>query len=331
MRYLLLSSILLQLVATSGIAGDSLAVFEIKSTGNLVRSAQVTIPANTLVNIGFESNNTNNALNCNQGVLVDFGGGSVAVKYQDFIYRSGQANDNGFDNRSYRNAAPIPPPSNPLELSGVMGPCTITFFCKSAAVRGSIYSKSDYKYASYWRSVLIKPSSSKLTVNIPQNYMGDMLEEKYGYQSPSWTKKTGLNNTFVSSNQYSGFASPYFYSSTATSSISSVVTWSTVPETKSYRTVNARFLGPMTVDVSYTNKSDTNNFAFIRYYISPAKYSYNTTSGVNVVKDDATPNTKNVRLVFEKSTDNKKWIPADSMYVTEISGQAFYRVRNEEF
>lgn len=327
MRYLLLSSILLQLVATSGIAGDSLAVFEIKSTGNLVRSAQVSIPANTLVDIGFESNNTNNALTFNQGVLVDFGGGAVAVKYQDPPYlQYGQTN--GYATRSFPNAAVE---SFQFAQKGVMGPCTITFFCKSAAVRGSIYSKSDYKYASYWRSVLIKPSSSKLTLNIPQNYMGDMLEEKYGYQSPSWTKKTGLNNTFVSSNQYSGFASPYFYSSTATSSISSVVTWSTVPETKSYRTVNARFLGPMTVDVSYTNKSDTNNFAFIRYYISPAKYSYNTTSGVNVVKDDATPNTKNVRLVFEKSTDNKKWIPADSMYVTEISGQAFYRVRNEEF
>ena len=328
MRYLLLSSILLQLVATSGIAGDSLAVFEIKSTGNLVRSAQVTIPANTLVNICFESNNTNNALTFNQGVLVDFGGGAVAVKYQDPPYlQYGQTN--GYATRSFPNAAVES--YFQFANSGVMGPCTITFFCKSAAVRGSIYSKSDYKYASYWRSVLIKPSSSKLTLNIPQNYMGDMLEEKYGYQSPSWTKKTGLNNTFVSSNQYSGFASPYFYSGTGTSSISSVVTWSTVPETKSYRTVNARFLGPMTVDVSYTNKSDTNNFAFIRYYISPAKYSYNTTSGVNVVKDDATPNTKNVRLVFEKSTDNKEWIPADSMYVTEISGQAFYRVRNEEF
>jgi len=311
-------------------AGDSLAVFEIKSTGNLVRSAQVSIPANTLVNIGFESNNTNNALIFNQGVLVDFGGGAVAVKYQDPQYlQSGQTN--GYATRSFPNAAVES--LNQFELSGVMGPCTVTFFCKSAALRGSIYSKSDYKYASYWTKVLIKPSSSKLTVNIPQNYMGDMLQEKYGYQSPSWTKKTGLNNTFVSSNQYSGFgyASPYFYGGSSTSSISSVATWGTVPETKSYRTVNARFLGSMTVDVSYTNKSDTNNFAFIRYYISPANYSYNTTSGVNVVKDEANPNTKNVRLVFEKSTDNKKWLPADSMYVTEASGQAFYRIRNEEF
>jgi hypothetical protein len=161
--------------------------------------------------------------------------------------------------------------------------------------------------------------------------MGDMREERYGYQWPSWTKKTGLANTFVLSNQYSGFASPSFYGVNATSSISSVVKWGTVQEINSYRTVNARFLGPMTVDVSYTNKSDTNNFAFIRYYISPANYSYNTTSGVNVAKDEATPNTKNVRLVFEKSTDNKKWIPADSMYVTETIGQAFYRIRNEEF
>lgn len=328
MRYLLLSSILLQLVATSGIAGDSLAVFEINSTGNLVRSAQVTIPANTSVNIGFESNNTNKALTFNQGVLVDFGGGAVAVKYQDPpVLQYGETD--GYATRLYRNAAVQS--LNQFEYAGVMGPCTITFFCQSAAVRGFIYSKSDYKYASYWTKVLIKPSSSKLTVNIPQNYMGDMLEEAYGKQSPSWVKRTGLANSFVSSNQYSGFGSPYFYDGSSTSSISSVVTWGTVPETKSYRTVNARFLGPMTVDVSYTNKYDTNNFAFIRYYISPAKYSYNTTSGVNVVKDEATPSTKNVRLVFEKSTDNKKWLPADSMYVTETSGQAFYRIRNEEF
>jgi hypothetical protein len=328
MRYLFLSSILLQLVITSGMAGDSLAVFEIKSTGNLVRSAQVSIPANTLVNIGFESNNTNNAITFNQGVLVDFGGGAVAVKYQDPPWlQYGQTN--GYATRSFPNAARDP--AFAFASPGVMGPCTITFFCQSAAVRGSIYSKSDSKYASYWTSVLIKPSSSKLTVNIPQNYMGDMLEERYGSQFPSWTKKTGLNNTFVYSNQYSGFTTPGFYGASVTSSISSVVTWSTVPETKSYRTVNGRFLGSMTVDVSYTNKSDTNNFAFIRYYISPANYSYNTTSGVNVVKDEANPNTKNVRLVFEKSTDNKNWLPADSMYVTETSGQAFYRIRNEEF
>ena len=330
MRYLLLSLILLQLVATSGIAGDSLAVFEINSTGNLVRSAQVSIPANTLVNIGFESNNTNNALTFNQGVLVDFGGGAVAVKYQDTPWLPyGQTN--GYDARSYPNAAVYGQFYSYEGYEGVRGPCTISFFCKSAALRGSIYSKSDYKYASYWTSVLIKPSSSKLTVNIPQNCMGDMLEERYGSQYVSWIKKTGLANSFVSSNQYSGFSSPCFYGANATSSISSVVTWGTVPETKSYRTVNARFLGPMTVDVSYTNKSDTNNFAFIRYYISPANYSYNTTSGVNVAKDEVTPNTKNVRLVFEKSTDNKMWIPADSMYVTETSGQAFYRIRNEEF
>ena len=328
MRYLLLSSILLQLVATSGIAGDSLAVFEIKSTGNLVRSAQVTIPANTLVNIGLESNNTNNALTFNQGVLVDFGGGAVAVKYRDPPWLPyGQTN--GYAARSYPNAAVVY--GQFPDYEGVRGPCTISFFCKSAAVRGSIYSKSDYKYASYWESVLIKPSSSKLTVNIPQNYMGDMLEERYGSQYVSWIKKTGLANSFVSSNQHSGYAPPGFYGGSSTSSISSVVTWGTAPETKSYRTVNAGFLGPMTVDVSYTNKSDTNNFAFIRYYISPAKYSYNTTSGVNVVKDEATPNSKNVRLVFEKSTDNKKWLPADSVYVTETSGQAFYRIRNEEF
>jgi hypothetical protein len=319
---------LLQLVATSGIAGDSLAVFEINSTGNLVRSAQVSIPANTLVNIGFESNNTNNALYCNQGVLVDFGGGAVAVKYQDSPYlQYGQTN--GYAARSYPNAANANGQFDRYE--GVRGPCTISFFCKSAAVRGSIYSKSDYRYASYWTSVLIKPSSSKLTVNIPQNCMGGMLEERYGSQYVSWIKKTGLANSFVSSNQYSGFFSPGFYGGSNTPSTSSVVTWDTVPETKSYRTVNGSFLGPMTVDVSYTNKSDTNNFAFIRYYISPANYSYNTTSGVNVAKDEVTPNTKNVRFVFEKSTDNKMWIPADSMYVTETSGQAFYRIRNEEF
>jgi len=327
MRNLILSAILFQLAVIDGMCGDSLAVFEIKSTGSLARSASTTIPANTIVNVGFESNNQNQSMEFNQGVIVDFGGGAIAVRYQGYYDYRPWGDMTAWDNRSYKNAA--------LQQyqygTDFTGPCTITFFCKNASLRGAIYSKTDYKYASNWTRRLVKPSSSELSINVPLNQMGGFDVEEFGFQLPSWKKTIGLANSFVISNRYSGISYPYFGSNSSTSYTSSVVKWATVGEIKSQRQVYGSFIGPMNVKISYTNKSDTNSFAFISYYISPATYSYNTTSRVNVVKDEATPNTKNVKLVFEKSTDNKKWIPADSMYVTETIGQAFYRIRNEEF
>jgi len=326
MRNLILSAILFQLLVIDGMCGDSLAVFEIKSTGSLVRSASITIPANTLVDVGFESNNQDKSMEFNQGVLVDFGGVAIAVKYQGYYYYNPWGDMTAWANRSYKDAA-----VKQGYVPAFTGPCTITFFCKNAALRGAIYSKTDYKYASNWTRRLVKPSSSELSINVPLNQMGAFDVEEFGLQSPSWIKTSGLANSFVISNRYSGISAPYLFSSSNTSYTSSVVKWATVGEIKSQRYVDGNFIGPMNVKISYTNKSDTNNFAFISYYISPATYSYNTTSGVNVVKDDAKPDKKNVRLVFEKSKDNKKWLPADSMYVTETSGQAFYRIRNEEF
>lgn len=322
--------ILLVMIAAAtlskGLCRDSLAVFEINSTGRLVRSAPVQIPLNTQAYIGFESNNTNKALEFNQGFLIDFGGGSVAVQYQGTGFWSHEGTNNWLK-RSYPNAVT---PSSLVLNDGVRGPCTITFFCQNAAIRGVIYSKPDFTYASYWTRTLIKPSSSKLTVSIPNRSMGSIKIEQYGSQPPFLLKKSGLANLFVSSNQYSGVGFPGFSDGSNTNYKSSVVSWGTAFEQRSSRDVNARYLGPMTVEISYTNKNDSNNFAFVNSYVSPANYTYNTTSGVNVVKDDVSSKKQSGRLVFEKSLDQKKWLPAEDMYVTDTGGEAYYRFRLEE-
>jgi hypothetical protein len=101
-----------------------MAVFDIKSTGDFsVHSSQLQIPANTVCKVGFETSNTDPDLDYNQGVLMDFGNGLVAVKYAGYqptpyYYPS------GWRNRTY----PLAAMDRRYGSGRIYGPCKLTFF-----------------------------------------------------------------------------------------------------------------------------------------------------------------------------------------------------------
>ena len=62
------------LIPFKGFCGDSLFCFEISSSGALVESAPIDVPAGIVIHIGFESTNTSSELVFSQGYVIETSG-----------------------------------------------------------------------------------------------------------------------------------------------------------------------------------------------------------------------------------------------------------------
>jgi len=314
-------------------AGDNLICFEITSSSETVSSAPLSVPENTTVNIEFKTTNTDSSIAFNQGVLIEFPFGKV-VRYQAFPYTS-LSSTQYWGNREFPDAI-MPQVANiNFDPWTIRGPCTISFFCKKASLLGSLYLKTDYKYNNYFTTKVFKPSEQSFTFNIPSKNLGYFEISSYGTQAVNqkYTSGSGIeypNNIILS--PYSGFNSDppkmyvTFYSVDYPSIPSSVVPWASINYNQNYRQVQPSYCGPANIKFEYTNTSDTSSFSIIRYYSSPANFGFNTNQ--NIVGTSNSPsNQTSVNLVIERSTDLKNWSSIDTLYVSEVAGKSFYRIR----
>ena len=329
------------LIPFKGYCGDSLFCFEISSSGDLVQSAPIDVPAGTVISIGFETTNTSSELVFSQGYEIETNGKKI-VKYQsDYsIAYNGNPSYFSYITTPYNNR-PFPDAAENTLNNPIYGPCTIKFFCKNSALRGMVYIKTDNTYTYYYQSKILNPNETSFTINVPQNNIAGVYVWNFGLQSVQRSMVSGSGNIFSNNslisivNPYGTSGPPYnnapavnaYFSEVLTQNTnSSVVSWARIGEIQSSRTVSAPYIGPCTITYKYTNSSDLYSFSILKYYISPANYTYNSTSGSNN-NSNAPVVYKNVNLILERSTDLQNWSAIDTILVTETSGKAFYRIK----
>jgi hypothetical protein len=324
-----------------GFCSDSFICFEINSSADLVQSAPIDVPAGTVISIGFETTNTSSEFVFSQGYVIEANGKKI-VKYQsDYsIAYNGNPSYYSFITTPYNNR-PFPDAAENTFNNLIYGPCTIKFFCKNSALRGMVYIKTDNTYTYYYQSKILNPNETSFTINVPQNNIAGVNVWNFGLQSVQKGMVSGSGNTFSNKsltsivNPYGTGGPPYnneptlnayFSEVTTQTTNSSVVSWARIGEIQSSRTVSAPHIGPCTITFKYTNSSDLYSFSIIKYYTSPANYTYNSTSGSNN-NSNAPVVYKNVNLILERSTDLQNWSAIDTILVTETAGKAFYRIK----
>ena len=330
------------LIPFKGFCGDSLFCFEISSSGDLVQSAPIDVPAGIVIYIGFDTTNTSSELVFSQGYIVETNGKKI-VKYQS-NYSSGYSGNSSYYSyiiNPYNNR-PFPDASENNVSNPIFGPCTIKFFCKNSALRGMIYMKTDNTYTYYYQTKILNPSETSFTINVPQNNIAGATVWNFGLQNAQRSMVSGSGNIF-SNNSHSSITNPYgtsgppyndvptlyianFTEWNSVTTNSSVVSWAKISEIQSSRSVGAPYIGPCNITYKYTNSSDQCSFSIIKYYISPANFTYNSTTGSNNTSNSPVVY-KNVNLILERSTDLQNWNAIDTILVTETSGKAFYRIK----
>jgi len=314
-------------------AGDNLLCFEITSSSETVFSAPLSVPENTSVNIEFKTTNTDSSAAFNQGVLIEFPFGKV-VRYQAPYPYTGMTST-PWSNRELPEAAIAQVANLNFDPYTIRGPCTISFFCKKASLLGSLYLKTDYKYNNYFTTKIFKPSEQSFTFNIPSQNLGVCETCSYGTQAVNQKYTSGSGIEYPNSitlNPYTGFISdpPKIYVSLNSGDYpsipSSVVPWASINYNQNYRQVQPTLCGPANIKFEYTNTSDTSSFTIIRYYLSPANFGFNSNQTV-VGTSNSPSNQTSVNLVIERSTDLKNWSSIDTLYVSEVAGKSFYRIR----
>lgn len=348
-RFILLWVIVVFSLGFDGFSQDSLVCYEISSRSNLVQSSPLQIPAGMTASISFESNNRQGEMAFSQGCLLQIEGRTF-VKYQA-DYRLSYTNDSVLSAIWARREFAFfssDPESKAKNLHSVRGPCTISFFCKSAAMKGTVYLAPDLTGSRYYTNKLFRASEGSFRIVLPPNTIADISDhEYYGSQSPAQTVLSGQGNQFSSTNilawtsnvknklprdepkDYGSFQDP----GTWTNVPSRVVTWAKIWSASSNggRTVYRKYIGPATITYTYTNRSDVNSFTRLRYYISPVSISYNNLFSKNTsFPKEGIDFFKNKRLVLEKSKDGKKWVQAPGGILTNTIEQASYRFRLEQ-
>jgi len=337
-----------------GVCGDSLVCFELRSTNRLVQSAVLQIPANTTASFGFESNNRFGELAFSQGCLLQIEGRTF-VKYQaDFdsqaySWPGGYLATNQYF-MSIWNARNFPEASQWRGLinygysKNIRGPASISFFCRRAELRGTVYVSTDrFPVSSFYTQRILTPKDTPFRLVIPSNSIGGVDLDTYGEQSPLETMTTGSRGQFTFTNEitYSNGLKfpitlgdnkqklwPRFLEGSGTNESSSVVTWATIGKPGNSRNVEISYLGPATITYAYTNTADIFSFARLRYYISPANITYNNfLAKTEPLKIKGEEKFQMQRLVLERSADGKKWVKASGGVLNDSLDEASYRIR----
>lgn len=339
-----------------GVCGDSLVCFELRSTNRLVQSAVLQIPANTTARFGFESNNRFGELAFSQGCLLQIEGRTF-VKYQaDFDSQAYSWPEGYLATNQYFmsiwNARSFPQASQWRGLINygyaktIRGPASVSFFCRRAELRGTVYVTTDgFPVSSFYTQKILSPKDAPFRLVIPSNSLGGVDLDTYGEQSPVAASVSGSRGQFIFTNQitYSnGLKFPvalyenkerstFFGESSATNEPSSVVTWAKISKPSNSRTVGISYLGPATITYAYTNATDASSFARLRYYISPANIAYNNLlAKAEPLKIKGEEEFRPQRLVLERSSDGKKWTKALGGVLTNSVDEATYRLRLEQ-
>lgn len=322
-------------------AQDSLVYYEITSgTGQSVFSAQLTIPPGVVAHPWFISSNTNPSNVFNQGLVVNYPDASI-VQYQVGNYYTDQTATgiSAWAKRDLPNSIAVGAAGtstttffNYTDGSRIIGPCTLSFFCRDASLFGCVYLAPDL-LAPYYIRKLVKPSEGSFQVNIPTGHMASVLKSSFGRQAMSVKYLTGSGKYINTDAKYFnseglGYSSaaiiPSFICSYDTTS--NVVPWAR-QAVQFNRKLETQYPGPGSIICEYTNTADQNSLGIILYYVAQANFSTSSAGTTNGVTNTASTQTKNINLVVERSTDLQNWSAIDSLYVTEIADKAFYRVK----